>query len=38
MLSLHIQSLDLAVSHDLWIVLVTGLCAAVIAFSKRRRR
>jgi hypothetical protein len=35
---LHLQSFDLSVTRDLWIVLVTGICPVVIAFSKQRRR
>lgn len=35
---LQIQSFDLSVSRDLWIVLVTGICAVVVALCKRRRR
>ncbi len=38
MLSVHIGSLDLSMTRDLWAVLVTGVCTAVIAVALRRRR
>jgi hypothetical protein len=38
MFNLHIQSLDLVVSHDLWIALITSVCAVVIAVNDRWRR
>jgi len=37
MFHLTITSFDLTVSHDLWIVLITGICAVVVVIGKQRR-
>lgn len=38
MLSVHIGSLDLSMTRDLWELLIAGLCAVLIAVAARRPR
>jgi len=38
MLNLHVESFDLSVTRDLWILVVTGICAVLLTIHRRRKR